>query len=110
VTRRLPVWPPQTGSIFSAGGSQKMKYEITLGPNASGRDKETNQRHYCTRLSTGDRLQVVDGKPVTISLSAIDLTALQVAEGRGFVSLAESSSKRGRPSLVATGSDKGGDE
>jgi len=87
-----------------------MKYQITLGPNASGRDKETNQRHYCTRLSTGERLQVVDGNPVTIGLSAIDLAALQVAEGRGFVSLAESSSKRGRPSLVATGSDKGGDE
>ena len=87
-----------------------MKYEITLGPNASGRDKETNQRHYCIRLSTGERLKVVDGRPVTIGLSAIDLTALQIAEGRGFVSLAESSSKRGRPSLAATRSDKGGDE
>ena len=87
-----------------------MKYEITLVSPARVRAKETNQRHYCTRLSTGKRLQVVDSNPVTIDLSAIDLAALQVAEGRGFVSLAESSSKRGRPSLAATGSDKGGDE
>ena len=79
-----------------------MKYQVTVGPQATGRDKETNKRQFAFRVSDSTRLvftadpTVIDIDPVKQSAVLSNLEALAV---RGFVEIEEvdSSAKALKP-------------
>ena len=65
-------------------------YKISLGQASEGRHKETNKRHFRSRLSTGAFLEVSDGKPITLTVNEVDEMMLQNLASRDFITLEES--------------------
>ena len=64
-------------------------YKIGLGKAAEGRHKETNKRHFRSRLSTGAFLEVADGKPITLTVNEVDDSMLQNLASRDFITIEE---------------------
>jgi hypothetical protein len=88
------------------------RYNLTLGPAATGRNKMTNQRHFRTRLPTGDILQVTGEEVVSVELSGDSLAAIESAATLGYVKIEEAAAAR-KPAArrhAASADDEGGDE
>jgi len=64
-------------------------YRIGLGKAAEGRHKETNKRHFRSRLSTGAFLEVTDGKSITLTVNEVDDSMLQNLASRDFITIEE---------------------
>ena len=64
-------------------------FTVKIGPTSQGRTKDTNKRHFATRLSSGKRLQVLDGDPVTVAVNDVDADTLQNLAGRDYISIEE---------------------
>ena len=62
-------------------------YTVALGKAADGRHKETNKRHFRSRLSTGAFLEVTDGKETTLTVNEVDELMLQNLASREFISI-----------------------
>jgi hypothetical protein len=60
-------------------------YRITVGDAATGRSKANNKRHFRTRLSDGQHLEVVEGSPITVTLTAVDAATVENLSGRGYI-------------------------
>jgi hypothetical protein len=60
-------------------------YSIGLGSAAEGRHKETNKRHFRSRLSTGSFLEVSDGREVTLTVNEVDDNMIQNLASRDFI-------------------------
>jgi len=60
-------------------------YLIGLGSAAEGRHKETNKRHFRSRLSTGSFLEVSDGREVTLTVNEVDDNMIQNLASRDFI-------------------------
>jgi hypothetical protein len=60
-------------------------YSIGLGSAAEGRHKETNKRHFRSRLSTGGFLEVSDGREVTLTVNEVDDNMIQNLASRDFI-------------------------
>ena len=73
-------------------------YKIGLGKAAEGRHKETNKRHFRSRLSTGSFLEVSDGKPITLTVNEVDDVMVQNLASRDFITLEESATTTPQPS------------
>ena len=64
-------------------------YTVALGKAADGRHKETNKRHFRSRLSTGAFLEVTDGKETTLAVNEVDELMLQNLASREFISISK---------------------
>jgi len=73
-------------------------YRIGLGKAAEGRHKDTNKRHFRSRLSTGAFLEVADGKPITLTVNEVDDVMVQNLASREFITLEESATTTPQPS------------
>lgn len=60
-------------------------YTIGLGTASQGRHKETNKRHFRSRLSTGSFLEVTDGREVTLTVNDVDEVMIQNLASRDFI-------------------------
>ena len=60
-------------------------YSIGLGSAAEGRHKDTNKRHFRSRLSTGSFLEVSDGREVTLTVNEVDDNMIQNLASRDFI-------------------------
>lgn len=64
-------------------------FKIGLGTASEGRHKDTNKKQFRARLSTGQFLEVQDGRPVTLAVNEVDESMLQNLASRDFVTLEE---------------------
>jgi len=62
-------------------------YSIGLGIAAEGRHKDTNKRHFRSRLSTGSFLEVSDGREVTLTVNEVDDNMIQNLASRDFITV-----------------------
>jgi hypothetical protein len=68
-------------------------FKITLGPASEGRHKDTNKRHFRSRLSTGSFLEVQENKEQTLTVNEVDESMLQNLDSRGFIQIAEAATQ-----------------
>lgn len=64
-------------------------YKVNIGTASAGRHKESNKRQFRARLSTGQFLEVQDGRPTTLAVNEVDESMLQNLASRDFVTLEE---------------------
>lgn len=64
-------------------------FKIGLGTASEGRHKDTNKKQFRARLSTGQFLEVQEGRPVTLAVNEVDESMLQNLASRDFVTLEE---------------------
>lgn len=71
-------------------------YTIGLGTAAEGRHKETNKRHFRSRLSTGSFLEVTDGREVTLTVNDVDDVMIQNLASREFITATKTQAQQAK--------------
>lgn len=89
------IYSDEINGGIAMSDEKQIKLLVSIGPDASGRQKpdQGNLRLFASRMSDGERMEILEGKPVTLTVEkgGADHMTLLNLESQGFVTIEDPS-------------------